>query len=697
MVGAGLLIGFRVRGRAAESEPAAAPAAFVPNAFVQIAPDGRITLQSQFVELGQGIHTCLAMCIAEELDAAWADLRVVSSPQGPAYAHPWFGFQMTGGSSSTLTGFQPWREAGALARALLVSAAALRWGLETATLRTRDSRVLAPDGRSASYGELAEEAARLPPPAGIAVKARSDFAILGRPHHRIDGPAKVTGTAVFGIDVDLPGLLTGIYLRPPVFGGRCRHFDTAAATALRGVRHVAAMADGVVVIADDFWTARRAADAVVVTWDDGPGRALSTAGQQAEFAGRLRNPGAVAVDTGGTEAAFAAADHRIEADFDFPYLAHASMEPVNATARIAPDGTVEVWAPTQVPDADRRSAARVAGVPVEQVTLHTTYAGGSFGRKAGEDFVPLAVEAARIAGAPVKLVWRREDDMRGGYYRPRTLVRSRLGVDAAGRPASWEIDLVSQSIIKRTVFAPFIYKDGLDHTQTDQFAGGLYGAPHLRAVWHEAADLVPVLAWRDPGPIVGSFVVETLIDEAAHLAGRDPLEHRLELLADNPRAVAVLHRLRAESGWGRPPAGRHQGLALSTGGTVVGEVAEISLESDGSPRVHRVTLVVHCGFAVNPDGVRAQMMSGVIYGLSAALGEQITFEQGRVQQSNFHDYPVLRFADAPVVDIHIIESDAPPSGVGEPSTPLIAPAVANALFAATGRRLRTLPLRLPAA
>jgi len=694
---AGLVIGFRLPPRARADGPAqdSLNTPFSPNAFVRISPDGRIAVLSKFIEMGQGAYTAVAACIAEELDADWADVSVEHSPTGPEYAHPWFGFQMTGGSSSVATSHQAMRKAGATARAMLVAAAAARWNLSADSLRTESSWVIAPDSRRARYAELCLDAATLPQPTHVRLKDPSEFRLLGRPLPRVDSLEKIRARSVFGIDVVLPGMLTGILVRPPDFGGKLKTFDATATRSLPGVRRIALAGDGVAVLATDFWSARRGAELLRVEWRPGPLAALDSTTQRDEFVACIEQPGAVAKRTGQVDEAFDTAPIQLEAEFDYPYLAHACLEPVNATAHVKPDGSVEVWAPTQMPDADRDAAARVAGVASDRVKLHVTMAGGSFGRKAGEDFVPLAVELSRLAAAPVKLVWRREDDMRGGYYRPRTLVRLRVGCDARGQPVSWESRVASPSIIKNTSFARAIFRDGIDHAQIDAFSHLPFSVEHQRHTWHMIPDGVPVLAWRDPGPIIACFAGETLLDEAATRIGQDPFDYRLRLFAEKPRTLAVLELLRERAGWGAAPSGRFQGLALKDGGsTIVGEVAEISIDDASAIRVHRVTLVVDCGFVINPDGVRAQMMSGVIFGLSAALREEITFRAGQVVQSNFHDYPVLRLPDAPPVDIHIIPSDAPPGGAGEPSTPLIAPAVANAVFRATGRRLRTLPLRL---
>ena len=695
---AGLLIGFRFTPKLnAAVDAAAGGAGFAPNAFLRVAPDGAVTILAKHSEMGQGVYTMLAMCVAEELDADITKIAVEAAPSAQAYAHTAFGMQMTGGSTSTWEAYEQMRQAGATARALLIEAAAQRWNVAASTLRTESGAVIAADGRRAGYGELAAAAAKLPAPTEVKLKDAKQFGLIGKKAHRVDARAKVTGQAEFGIDVRVPGMLTAVIVRPPVFGGKVKRFDAAPAKAVAGVRHVVAVAAGVAVVADNFWAAKKGAAALTVDWDHGALASLDSMQQGKDYAALLEKPGAVAKKTGDVAKAFAGAATKIEATFEFPYLAHAAMEPLNATAHVKPDGTVEVWAPTQMQTVDQMAAAKVAGVTPDKVTMHTTLLGGGFGRKANpaSDFVVEAVDVSKTVGAPVRVVWTREDDMRGGYYRPRTLVAAKLGLDAAGKPVSWENQIVSQSLIKGTPFEAFMFKDGLDATQVEGLDDLAYAVPAMHTEWHMAPMGVPVLWWRSVGHTFTGFVKETLIDDAAHAARQDPIEYRIGLLAEQPRQVAILKLLKEKSNWGHAPQGRFQGVAIHESfGSIVGEVVEISIAAGGGLTVHKVTAVVDCGTAVNPDGVRAQVMSAVVYGLSAALHGKITFKAGRVEQSNFHDYPAQRINEVPVVETHIIDSGAKMGGMGEPGTPPLAPALSNAILAATGKRLRTLPFAL---
>ncbi len=693
IAGGGLVIAMKLTPKMAAAE---VPAEFAPNAFLRIAPDGAVTILSKHSEMGQGAYTSMAMCVAEELDADWTKISVEAAPAAPAYAHTAFGLQMTGGSTSTWEAYEQMRKAGATARALLVQAAAQKWSVDAASLRTESSTVIAPDGRRASYGELASAAALLTPPAEVKLKDASQFALIGKPTKRIGSLEKVTGRGVFGIDVKVPGALTAVVARAPVFGGKVKSFDATAAKKIAGVKHVVAVPSGVAVVADGVWAAKQGREALAIEWDHGALAALDSAEQGENYAALAAEKGATARKDGDTAAAFAGATTKIEGTFDLPYLAHAAMEPVNATAHVRAD-RVEVWAPTQFQSVDVLNAAKAAGVAPEKVTLHTTLLGGGFGRKANpaSDFIVEAVEVSKAVGAPVRVVWLREDDMRGGYYRPRTVVTAKLGLDAGGKPVSWENHIVNQSIIKGTPFEPMMIKDGIDATQVEGLADVPYAVPNVRVDYHMAPAGVPVLWWRSVGHSFSAFVKESMIDEAAHAAKRDPIDYRIELLAAHPRQVAILKLLKEKSNWGRAPQGRFQGVAIHESfGSIVGQVAEISIGAGHALTVHQVTAVVDCGTAVNPAGVRAQVMSAVVYGLSAALYGQITFKNGRAEQSNFHDYQVVRLPEAPIVETHLLNSGEKMGGVGEPGTPPIAPAVGNAIFAATGKRLRSLPFKL---
>lgn len=691
----GLLIAFRLIPRGIGATAANAEAApFAPNAFLRLAPDGAITIIAKHSEMGQGIATSIAMCVAEELDADWSRIKVEFAPINPAYNRTDLGTQITGGSTSTRLSYLQMRQAGATARLLLLRAAAQEWKVGLDTLRTENGIVLAPDGRRATYGSLVAAAAKLPLPTKVTLKEPGQFRLIGKSMPRLDSPDKVTGKTIFGFDMRVPGMLTALIERPPTFGGTLKSFNPARAQAVPGVKHVVAVPAGVAVVADSFWAAKTGRDALVVEWHGGPLADLDSDRQGKEYARLAQETGAVARNDGDARAALAGASTVIDATFEFPYLAHASMEPVNAVADVRRDGTVEVWAPTQFPSAAHEHAARISGVAPDKVKIHTTMIGSGFGRKGyyAQDFVVEAVQVSKAIGAPVQVLWLREDDMKGGYYRPRVRVEARLGLDATGRPFALDARIVSQSVLAGTVFEKYIEK-GVDGTQTEGLVEFPYATPHVRVAWHRAPAGVPVQWWRSVGHSTNAFVVETLIDAAARIAHRDPIDYRIALLGGHPRQMAVLQLLRTKSGWGQAPRGRFQGVAVHESfESIVGQVAEISVAKDGAIRVHKVTAVVDCGSVVNPDTVRAQIMSGVIFGLSAALSGQITFKQGRPQQSNFDDYPMLRMDNAPVVETHIIESGAKIGGIGETGTPPIAPAVANALCAATGKRVRSLPL-----
>jgi isoquinoline 1-oxidoreductase beta subunit len=675
---------------------AGAAAEFAPNAFVRIATDGRVTVIVNKAEMGQGVSTSLCMLLAEELDADWTRVGFEFAPVDPVYAHPGFGIQMTGGSTSTLGMSEPMRRAGAAARALLVAAAAQRWGVSADACRTENGAVLhAADGRRAGYGELADAAAELEPPADVPLKDPKDFRIVGTPTHRLDTPDKVAGRALFGMDVRLPGMLTALVAHPPVFGGTVNSLEIEAARAVPGVRAVVNVGSGVAVIAEGFWAAKRGRDALQVDWHLPAASRVSSDELRAQFRQTARAPGMVAREEGDVQAALAAAARTLEADYEVPYLAHAALEPLNCTVDLRA-GAMDLWIGTQFQTVDHAAAATAAGLPPDTVRLHSTYLGGGFGRRANPvaDYVVEAVKVARAAGAPVQLIWTREDDMRGGFYRPMFHSRMRGGLDAAGEITAWTHTIVGQSIMAGTPFAAFAVKNGIDGTSVEGAEDVPYAVPNLRVDLHTVKTPVPVLWWRSVGHSHTAFVVESFLDELAHAAGQDPLALRRTLLAGKPRHLGVLELAAARAGWGTPPpAGRARGLAVHHSfGSFVAMVAEVGLEQ-GRPRVHRVTVAVDCGRTVNPDTVRAQMEGAVGFALTAALFGEITLSDGRVQQSNFHDYKLLRVHEMPAVDVHIVESTEPSSGVGEPGVPPLAPAVGNALFALTGRRVRRLPIR----
>ncbi|MFO7589040.1 MAG: xanthine dehydrogenase family protein molybdopterin-binding subunit [Gemmatimonadota bacterium] len=694
----GLVIAFSVPGARRLARAGLSPAtSFAPNAFLRVGTDDTVTILLAHSEMGQGIWTTLPMLIAEELDCDWSTIRVEHAPAAPEYAHTAFGVQATGGSTTTWSEFDRYRQAGATARTLLVQAAAARFGVPVADFRTENGAVIAGD-RRARYGELADAAAALPAPESVPLRDPKDWKVIGTSTKRLDTPEKITGRAKFGMDVQLDGMLTAVVARPPTFGGSVKSFDASAAKAVPGVRQVMQVPSGVAVVADHFWAAVQGRAALKVDWEPGPTAGLDSDALIEEWRALVKTPGVTAAEAGDVDGALAGASKTIEVEYSFPYLAHAAMEPLNCTARIGPDGC-DIWTGTQFQGPDQMAAASIAGLKPEQVRIHTTFLGGGFGRRANpaSDFVAEAVHVAKAAGAPVKTVWTREDDTRGGYYRPAFVHRARLGLGADGMPVAWDHVMAGQSILKGTFFEASLPPSGIDPSSTEGLADSAYMAeiPAHRVGVHTPDPGVPVLWWRSVGHTHTAFVVETLIDEAANAAGEDPVAYRRALLAKHPRHLGVLNLAAEKAGWGSAlPAGRARGIAVHESfGSFVAEVAEVSVE-DGRIRVHRVTCAVDCGIAVNPETIAAQLQSAVAFGLAATLHSAIHLKDGIVQESNFNDYRVLRLTGMPTVETHIVPSAEPPGGIGEPGTPPIAPAVANAVFALTGKRLRDLPLTL---
>jgi len=699
LVSGGLVIAFVVPGakRLAVAQAPRAGRPFAPNAFLRVGSDDSVTVLLAHSEMGQGIWTALPMLIAEELDADWSKIKVEHADAAPVYAHTAFGIQMTGGSTSTWSEFDRYRQAGATARALLVQAAAQRFGVKPADCRTENGVVIA-GNRRARYGELAAAAAQLPPPKTAPLKDPKDWKLIGKPTKRLDTPEKITGRAQFGMDVRFPGLLVAVVARPPVFGGKVRSFDATAAKAIPGVRKVVLVPTGVAVVADHFWAAKLGRDALKIEWDLGPNAGLDSTALREQFRKLAGTTGTPAAEAGNVADALGKAAKTIEAEYAVPYLAHAPMEPENCTVRIGP-GKCEIWTGTQFQTLDQRLAAQITGLKPEQVEVHTTFLGGGFGRRANptSDFVSEAVHVAKAANAPVKTVWTREDDVHGGYYRPAYLHRARIGLGADGLPVAWRHTVVGQSILVGTPFEPFMVKNGIDATSVE----GVSDSPYLKEIPHHRLDLhspkvgIPVLWWRSVGNSHTAFVMESLIDELAQAAGKDPVEYRRALLKKHARHLGVMNLAVEKAGWGqRPPKGRARGVAVHESfGSFVAQVAEVSVE-DGRIRVHRVVCAIDCGIAVNPETIAAQMESGIAFGLSAALHSALHIKDGRVQESNYHDYRVLRMNEMPVVEVHIVPSTEKPGGVGEVGVPPIAPAVANAVAVLTGQRLRELPLTL---
>ena len=701
-LGTGLVIGLRLpRLAGAAGRLAETAAEWAPNAFVRIAPDDTVTILSKHIEFGQGTYTGLATVLAEELDADWATVRVEAAPADvERYANLFFGIQGTGGSTAMANSWEQMRRAGATARAMLVAAAADLWDVPASELAVRDGVVSHPgSGRSARFGELAGRAAALEVPAEVALKEPKDFRLIGREDlPRVDVPAKSRGAAQFTFDLRLPEMLTAVIARPPRFGGRVRSFDAAAAQRVPGVVQVVAVPSGVAVLAEGFWAARKGRDALRIEWDDSAAETRGSAELLAEYRALLDAPGRTAKLEGDPEAALAGAAEVIAADYEFPYLVHAPMEPLDCVIRLGDDGC-DVWAGSQLQTVDQGRVAEVLGLTPAQTRLHTQFAGGSFGRRAtpGADVASEAAAIVKASGTrrPVKLVWTREDDIRGGRYRPMYVHRLRAGLDAAGNLVAWTHRIVGQSILAGTPFESAMVQDGIDTTSVEGASNLPYALPALRVDLHTTAVGVPVLWWRSVGHTHTGYAVETFLDEVARAAGRDPVALRRELMSGHPRLRAVLDLAAEKAGWGTPlPAGRARGVAaVESFSSFVAEVAEVSLLDDGTPKVERVVAAVDCGIAINPDNIRAQIESGVGFGLGAALHNEVVLEAGRVRQSNFHDYRPLRIHEMPAVEVHIVPSTEPPTGVGEPGVPPIAPAVANAVYALTGQAVHRLPFR----
>jgi len=704
LLASGLIVGFVLPGmkrfalseaQAEEGEakkPAPLPA---PNAFIRIGADNSITVLLAHSEMGQGIWTTLPMLIAEELNVPLDKITVEHAPASPVYAHTVYGLQMTGGSSTTWSEFDRYRQAGAMTRMLLVNAAAQQFNVKPADC-IADNGMVTCGSQQASYGQLAEAAAKLPTPSEVALKDPSTWKIIGKPTKRMDTPEKINGQAVFGMDIQFPGLYTALIARPPVFGGKVKSFDASAAKAVKGVRKVVQVPSGVAVIADNYWAAKKGREALKVKWDLGKNPGFNSADQLNSYRGLAKIEGTIAAQAGDVKSATASAKTTLQAEYHLPYLSHAAMEPLNCAVRLSKD-LCEIWTGTQMQGGDQMAASKVTGLKPEQIRIHTPFLGGGFGRRAtpSSDFVVEAVQVAKISGLPVKTVWTREDDIKGGYYRPMVLHTATIGLDAQGWPVAWSHHVVGQSIFSGTPFEGMM-KDGIDPTSVE----GVNDSPYVKGTANHRVDLhttkleVPVLWWRSVGHSHSSFVMESLIDEMAHAANIDPLDYRRKLLKDNPRHLKTLNLAAEKAGWGKPlPAGQFRGLAVHESfGSYVAQVMEISINENDQVKVHRVVCAIDCGIAVNPEAVRAQIEGGVSFGLGAALESAITFKDGQVEQSNFHDYKVLRMNAMPRVEVHIVPSTEKMGGVGEPGLPPVAPALGNAIFAATGKRIRTLPL-----
>ena len=671
------------------------PAAVSPNAFLRIGKDGSVTVIVKHLEFGQGVTTSLPMILCEELECDWSKVRYELAPAGAQYAHTEFGVQMTGGSSSVSNSFDQLRTVGAQARTMLMQAAASQWKVKPSEVRAEKGFVIGPGAKRLSYGQLAEAAGKLPVPEKVVLKEPKDFKIIGKPTRRIDSAEKVEGKAKFGLDMKLPNLHTAVVAHRPVFGATLNSFGADKVRSISGVTHVVELADGrgVAVVATNFWSAKQGRDALELDWNLGPNAKLSTADLTQKLSDLAKTPGRLARKPVNADAMKGAAK-TIVAEYQVPFLAHAPMEPLNCTVEVRND-SAELWVGSQFQGVDQGAAARVLGLKPEQVRLNTLLAGGGFGRRANpvSDYVVEACEIAKKVKVPVKVVWTREDDIRGGFYRPMYVHRVEVGLDAQGKVAAWNHTIVGPSILAGTEFEAMMVKDGIDSTSTEGVADSPYDIPNMQVMLHSVDTGVPVLWWRSVGNSHTAFVMETMIDDIAAATGKDPLALRRELLSKQPRVAKTLDLAASKAGWGSPlPKGRARGIAVHESfGSVCAQVAEVSLEGNNI-RVHKVTAAFDCGLVVNPLTVEAQLQSAIAFGLSAALFSEITFKDGRVEQSNFHDYRVLRMNEMPQVEVHLVPGGDKPTGVGEPGTPPVAPAVANALFALTGKRARSLPL-----
>lgn len=671
-----------------------------PNAFVRISPDNTVTVIAKHLEMGQGTYTGMATLIAEELDAAWDQVKVVAAPANADLYNNllWGAMQGTGGSTAMANSYLQMRKAGAAAREMLVAAAAQQWSVPADRIEVRSGVVRhAESGKQASFGDLAELAAQQPVPEEPMLKEPHEFRLIGTHVPRKDSSAKTNGSARFTQDVHLDGMLTACVARPPRFGAKVKSVDASKAKAIKGVVDVVQFPTGVAVLAQNTWVAWQGRDALKVEWDDSNAFKMSSDAIMAQYRKLADQPGVDARTDGDAEKALSGTSKRIKATYEFPYLAHAPMEPLNCVVQVTDDGC-EIWNGEQFQTVDQGAVAKVLGIAPEKVKINMLYAGGSFGRRANphSDYV---VEAATIAKAskrkvPIKMVWTREDDMRGGYYRPMFLHRIEAGLDDKGNVTAWQQRIVGQSIMAGTVMAGRI-KDGIDPVSVEGAANLPYAVPNISVELHSPEIGVPVQWWRSVGSTHSAYAVETFMDELAEAARQDPVEFRRNLLKDSPRWRGVLELAAEKAGWGEKlPQGRGRGVAVHESfNSYVAQVADVSVQDDGSFKVDRVVIAVDCGVAVNPDVIKAQMEGGMGYGLAAALTGAITLKDGLVQQSNFDSYKILRLADMPQVEVYIVPSGEAPTGVGEPAVPVIAPAVANALYAATGKRHYALPLR----
>ena len=700
--GGGLLLSFRlpVLMRTAEAHETPTAHTFAPNAFIRIDRQGRVTLVVHQVEMGQGTYTSLPMLLAEELEVDLAQVQLEHAPpDDKLYANPLLGFQATGGSTLVRGAWEPLRRAGAAARSMLVSAAAQTWKVDAGSCRAEKGEVIhVPTGRKLNYGALVDKAATLPVPDQVVLKDPKDFKLIGTPAKRLDSQDKVNGKAQYSIDVKVPGMKIATVAACPVFGGKLAGVDEAKVKAIKGVYRVVRLDDAVAVVADHMWAAKQGLAALDIRWDEGPNAKLSTADIVQQLEAASQKPGVAARKEspaqGDMAKVMAGAAQKVEAIYQVPFLAHATMEPLNCTVHVRKDGC-DVWVGTQVATRAQAAAAQVIGFPPEKIRVHNHLLGGGFGRRLEVDFITQAVQIAKQVDGPVKVIWTREEDIQHDIYRPYYYDRLAAGLDGQGMPIAWSHRVTASSILAR--WLPPAFKDGLDHDAVEGAAELPYALPNVLVdyVRQEPPPGIVTGWWRGVGPTHNIFVVESFVDELAAAAHKDPAEYRRALLGKSPRARAVLDLATEKAAWGRPlPEGHGRGVSVQHAfGSYLAQVAEVAVSKEGEVRVHRVICAVDCGMTVNPDTVKAQMEGGIIFGITAALFGEITIKDGRVEQNNFNDYRILRINEAPVVEVYLVKSAESPGGIGEPGTSAIAPAVTNAIFAATGKRVRKLPVK----
>jgi len=722
-IAGGLLVGFYFPGCDKPTDVSAQKGktqahTFAPNAWIRIGRDDTVTLRVHHSEMGQGVMTALPMLVAEELEADWSQVRPEFAPAALPYKNPAFKIQMTAGSTSIRTSWEDLRRAGAVARELLIAAAAQTWGVPGSECRAVKGTVVHhSSGRCLRYGELVDRAASLPMPADVRLKEPGEFKIIGKRMPRLDTSMKVDGSAVFGIDVRMPGLLVATVVHPPVFGTKTITFDAGKAKALPGVRHVLAVDTGIAVVADTFWQAKKGMEALQVKWERGNNDDLNSEIIWKHWAERARQKGDVVRNDGDAEKALVKAARTLRAAYEVPYQAHATPEPMNCTAHVRNNGC-DIWVPTQNQDITQETAARITGLDYEDVHVHTTFLGGGFGRRIEADYVAEAVQISQAVKAPVKVIWTREEDVQHDFYRPATYNVFQAGLDNNGWPTAWTHRIVGPAIMDRLIpqFTPsmvprwfprplknlsawfagaFVPRFKTDEKATEGAAELAYAVENVRVEYIKDEPGIPTGFWRSVYHSQNAFVVESFIDEIAAATGKDPFDLRHELLRKAPRLRAVLDLAAHKAGWKqRPPEGIHRGIAVHDyQGTAVAQVAEVSVDPKGKVKVHRVVCAVDCGIVVNPKIVEAQMESAIAFGITATLKSAVTIRKGRVEQSNFDNFPLLRIDEMPRVEVHIVPSTNPPSGIGETGVPPIAPAIANAVFAATGKRIRKLPIR----